>query len=160
MKSEQRKKAYAFAVCYLFFGSLLHAPALPAQTAAEIDALLSSGALSYGEAASFVLKAADAVSEIQVFGTAFEYALEQKWLPANAESGGRAALDGVSLLIMRAFGIKGGIMYSLTKKPHFAYRELVYQGIIQGRSDPDMAVSGDLLLFMIGKTLDRVEGEL
>jgi hypothetical protein len=61
---------------------------------------------------------------------------------------------------MGAFGIKGGIMYTAVKSPYYAYRELVHQGIIQGRADPDMAVSGDLLLFMIGRVLDRVEGEL
>jgi hypothetical protein len=136
-------------------------PALMAQTAAEIETLLYSPALSYGQAASFVLQAADVqVSKIQVSGTAFEYALEQKWLPANAESGGKAALDGVSLLIMCAFGIKGGIMYSGFKSPHYAYRELVHQGIIQGRADPGMDVSGDLLLFMTGKVLDRIEGDI
>jgi hypothetical protein len=146
-----------FFVCYLFLGGLLHAPtALTAQTAAEIEALLLAGALSYGDAASFVLQAAD----VPVSGTAFSYALEQKWLPANAALADTAALDGVSLLLMRAFGIKGGIMYSAVKSPHYAYRELVHQGIIQGRSDPDMAVSGGLLLFMTGKVLDRIEGEL
>jgi hypothetical protein len=60
---------------------------------------------------------------------------------------------------MGAFGIKGGVMYSVTKSPHYAYRELVYQGIIQGRADPGLAVSGDLLLFMVSKVLDRIEGE-
>jgi hypothetical protein len=131
-----------------------------AQTADGIEALLYSPALSYAQAASFVLQAADAVSEIQVFGTAFEYALEQKWLPAKTAPSDTAALDGVSLLIMGAFGIKGGIMYSAVKSPHYAYRELVHQGIIQGRSDPGIDVSGDLLLFMTGKVLDRIEGDI
>jgi hypothetical protein len=58
---------------------------------------------------------------------------------------------------MSAFGIKGGIMYSSLKNPRYAYRELVHQGIIQGRADPEMVVSGDLLLFMIGRALDLTE---
>jgi hypothetical protein len=127
-----------------------------AQTAAEIESLLSTKALSCGQAASFVLQAAD----VTVSGEAFDYALEQKWLPANTAPSDTAALDGVSLLIMGAFGIKGGIMYSGFKSPHYAYRELVYQGIIRGRADPGMAVSGDLLLFMTGKVLDRIEGDI
>jgi hypothetical protein len=60
---------------------------------------------------------------------------------------------------MGAFDIKGGIMYSLTKNPSYAYRELVHQGVIQGRADPSLMVSGELLLFMVGKALDRMEGE-
>jgi hypothetical protein len=130
-------------------------PALLAQTAAEIEALLSTDALSYEQAASFVLRAAD----IQATGPAFSHAAEQRWLSGKTAPDGIAALNEVSLLIMGAFGIKGGVMYSVTKSPHYAYRELVYQGIIQGRSDPDLAVSGDLLLFMVGKVLDRIEGE-
>jgi hypothetical protein len=128
---------------------------LQAQTAVEIEALLSAGALNYGQAASFVLRAAD----VQAAGAPFDYAFEQNWLSARAAPDGAAALNEVSRLIMGAFGMKGGLMYSLTKSPHYAYRELVYQGIIQGRSDPNLAVSGDLLLFMIGRVLDRIEGD-
>jgi len=126
------------------------------QTAAELEALLATRALSYEQAASFVLRAADVTAP----GLAFNYASEQKWLPVKATPDGIAALDGVSLLVMGAFGIKGGIMYSATKSPRYAYRELVYQGIIQGRADPDLTVSGERLLFIIGRALDRVEGEL
>jgi len=127
-----------------------------AQTAAELETLLATAALSYEQAASFVLRAAD----VTATGSAFNYAAEQKWLPTKAAPDGIATLDGVSLLVMRAFGIKGGIMYSATKSPRYAYRELVHQGLIQGRADPDLAVSGDRLLFMINRILDREEGEL
>jgi hypothetical protein len=130
-------------------------PALPAQTAAELEALLATETLSYEQAASFVLRAADVTAP----GFAFDYAAERKWLSGRAAPDGKAALNEVSLLIMGAFGIKGGIMYSAVKSPHYAYRELVHQGIIQGRSDPDLAVSGDLLLFMIGRVLNRIEGD-
>ncbi|MDR2574990.1 MAG: hypothetical protein LBC52_00945 [Treponema sp.] len=126
-----------------------------AQTAAEIEALLSTAALSYEQAASLVLRVAD----IPVSGSAFNYAAEQKWLSGKAAPGGIAVLDEVSLLIMGTFGIKGGIMYSAVKSPHYAYRELEHQGIIQGRADPGLVVSGGLLLFMVGKVLDRIEGE-
>ena len=140
----------------LFFGVclLLSAPIF-AQTAAELETLLTTKALSYEQAASFVLRAADVTSP----GPAFNYTAEQKWLPAKADPGDKATLDGVSLLVMEAFGIKGGIMYSIMKSPRYAYRELVHQGIIQGRADPDLTVSGERLLFMIGKVLDRIEGE-
>ena len=74
---------------------------------------------------------------------------------AAGSSGAR--LDGVSLLLMESFNIKGGIMYSLFRNPHYAYRELVYLDIIQGRVDPEMTVSGDLLLFLVNRILSRQE---
>ena len=145
-----KKHLYFFALCFTLVLPVF------AQTAAELEALLATRALSYEQAASFVLRAA----EVTTPGSAFNYASEQKWLPAKAAPSDRAALNGVSLLVMGAFGIKGGIMYSATKSPHYAYRELVHQGIILGRADPDLAVSGDRLLFMISRALERKEGEL
>jgi len=146
-----KRRLFLFSIVFLI---LLSAPIF-AQTAAEIETLLATDAVSYDQAASFVLRAAD----VETTGPAFDYAAEQKWLSGKASSGGSATLDEVSLLIMGAFGIKGGIMYSATKSPHYAYRELVYQGIIQGRADPGLAVSGDLLLFMVNRVLDQTEGD-
>jgi len=142
-------------IILFFVVCLLLASPIFAQTAAELETLLSSNAVSYEQAASFVLRAAD----VEAFGPAFSYASEQKWLSGKASPGGSATLDEVSLLIMGAFGLKGGIMYSAAKAPHYAYRELIHKGIIQGRADPGMAVSGDLLLFMIGRVLDQTEGD-
>jgi hypothetical protein len=141
----------------LFFGvCLLLASPIIAQTAAEMETLLATSALNYEQAASFVLRAAD----ITTSGPAFNYVTDRKWLSSKTAPDGIAALNEVSLLIMGAFNIKGGIMYSAFKSPRYAYRELVHQGIILGRTDPDLVVSGDRLLFMIGRVLDREEGEL
>jgi len=126
------------------------------QTAAELETLLATEAVSYGQAASFVLRAAD----IPAPGGAFDYMAGQNWLPAAATQDAAAKLDGVSLLVMRAFNMKGGAFYTIMRTPHYAYRELLYQNIIQGRADSDMAVSGDLLLFIVNRVLEQQEGEL
>jgi len=130
---------------------------LYAQTAQEIESLLATDALSCEQAARFVLQAAD-VSDLTAT-EAFSYAIEQKWLSAKTDGAANIKLNEVSLLIMRAFDIKGGIMYSAVKNPHYAYRELVQQNIIQGKTDPSNTVSGEMLLFMIGRVLERNEGE-
>jgi hypothetical protein len=137
----------------LLFG-LFSAP-LYAQTAAEVEELLQVQAVSYGQAARFVLWAADAASLKSA--DAFAYAAEQRWLPRKAAAADAARLDGVSLLLMQAFAVKGGMWYSLTKNPHYAYRELVYQDVIQDRADPKMTVSGEHLLFLINRLLSRQE---
>ena len=146
-----KKHLFFFAVCFL-----LAFPAF-AQTAAEIERLLNTGSVSYEQAAWFVLRAAD----VEVFSPmrAFSQAAEWKWLPGKAGPADRAALDGISLLVMQAFNLKGGFFYSIAKNPHYAYRELVYRDIIRGRTDPDMAVSGDLLLFIVGEVLSAREGD-
>ena len=145
-----KKCLFFFAVCLL-----LAFPAF-AQTAAEIERLLYTDSVTYEQAAWFVLRAAD----VEVFSPmrAFGQAAEQNWLPGNVGPADKAALDVISLLIMRSFDLKGGLFYSLLKNPHYAYRELVYKDIIRGRTDPGMAVSGDLLLFMVSEVLTAVEG--
>jgi outer membrane protein OmpA-like peptidoglycan-associated protein len=131
-------------------------PLIPAlgwsQAGDELEALLGSRALTYGQAARFVLEAAGAAA-LPGPGEALAYAKERNFLPRNAAEGAPARLDGVSLLLMRAFDLRGGLFYSLAKSPHYAYREMIYKQVIQDRADPSMPVSGDLLLFMVGRIL-------
>jgi len=144
-----------FAICFI-----LAAPALlHAQTAAEIENLLETQAVSYEQAAWLVLEAADlsGLYDGSDRDGAFNFASREGWLPKNAAPQDKARLEGVSLLIMRSFEIKGGLFFSLVKSPHYAYRELVYRDIIQGRSDPQMPVSGDLLLFLVHRVLSLTE---
>jgi hypothetical protein len=134
---------------------------LRAQTAAEIEALLETPAVSYAQAARVALKAAEAADAAEVSGLeeAFAFAAERNWLPKNASPDAEARLDGVSLLFMRAFGIRGGLFYSLIKNPHYAYREMERRNAFKGRSDPRSQVSGDQLLFITGRVLSITEGE-
>jgi len=132
---------------------------LPAQeTAEEIERLLSRNVITYAAAARFILEASDTLVTSDVH-EAFSYAAQRNWLPKNAAENDAARLDGISLLIMRSFGMKGGIMYSIIKNSHYSYRELVSKNIIQGRADPAMLISGERLLFITGKILSQNESD-
>ncbi len=152
-----------FLLCFLLaapcfvFGPRSFAPLLFAQTADRIEKLLSQEQVSYRDSALLVLEAS---GQIDLLGQAsadeaFSFAAERGWLPKGAEANGNTRLNGLSLLIMRAFEIDGGFFYALFKNPHYAYRAMVYRGIIQGRSDPQMPVSGSLLLYTVNKAMHR-----
>ena len=128
----------------------------PAQTAAEMETLLNTQAVTYAQAARFVLQAADAAT-IAHPAEAFRFAQENDWLPKDVSPDTAARLDGISLLFMRSFDLKGGLLYSFFKTPHYAYRELVYRSAIQGRVDPQMAVSGYQLIFITNRILESKE---
>jgi len=147
--SSVKLRVRIFLIIILLF---LTGAALYAQTADEIETLLNTRAVTYGQAARFVLEASDALVT-RSHEEAFRYAVQQNWLPANSSSGDPARFDQISLLLMRSFNMKGGLMYTLTKSSHHAYRELVYRNVIQTRSDPAMTVSGEELLFMVGRLL-------
>ena len=133
----------------------------PAQTAAEMETLLNTQAVTYAQAARFVLQAtsvaATDAATIADPSEAFRFAQEKDWLPKGVSPETPARLDGIALLFMRSFDLKGGIFYSLTKNPHYAYRELVYRSAIQGKTDPQMAVSGYQLIFITNRILESNE---
>jgi hypothetical protein len=139
---------------------LLPAYVLSAQTAEELDRMLETRAVRAAPAARFVLGAAELLPEY-LFGeeaedTAYAMAFENGWLSCGP--GDTLRLKDAAFLVMNAFGIKGGIMYSIFRNPRYAYREMVYKKLIQGRSDPGFTVSGERLLHIIGRTL-RYSGE-
>ncbi|MDR3021009.1 MAG: hypothetical protein LBU66_08955 [Treponema sp.] len=145
-----------FAVQVLLNAQTLVAQSSAARTAEEIETLLETNAVTYAQAARFVLEASDAFVTTDS-DEAFRYAKEKNWLPKNAQGDQAARLDSVSLLFMRSFEIKGGILYSIFKSPHYAFREMAYRNFIQGRLDPAMNVSGEDLLFYTGRVLSYSE---
>jgi hypothetical protein len=131
---------------------------LSAQTASEIENLLKLSAVTYGQAASFVLRASEAVKTSNV-NEAFKLAVEKNWLPKNVSADSQARLDVISMLVMKSFGLKGGLFYSIFKNPHYSYREMAARKAFKGKTDANNAVSGDQLLFITNSVLSIVEGE-
>jgi hypothetical protein len=142
------KKIILITLCMAVSGVLF------AQTAAELETILDSGELTFSQAASFVLNAAD----VSYSGDAFAAARENGWLPAQAESGGAIRLGELSLLIMKSFGLRGGVMYGFFPNSRYACRELVYLQIIQGRNDPGAPVDGRTFLHILGRALTHAGG--
>jgi len=134
-----------------------------AQTTDEIQTLLQTPAVSYGQAARFVLEAADVkipydnTGEQEATQNAMRYAVEKKWLPKKADAQDAISMERLSLLIMKAFGLKGGLMYTLFNGAHYSYREMVFQDLIQGESDPHNKVSGEEMIFIVNNLLYRIE---
>jgi len=149
---ETMKIKYIF--CLLFFG-FCSISVFP-QIAGKIESLLNTEAVNYEQTVQIILEAADVMASPGL-QEAFSFASDKGWLPKKAETGNPVKLGGVALLIMQAFDIKGGIFYTLFQNERYAYRELISQGIIHGRSDPDMSVSGEFLLSIIGQILSRRE---
>ena len=146
-----------FVIFYLLFCNCL----LFGQTAERIERLLGQDQVSYRDAALLVLEAAGHIESAKQTSAddAFRFAMYRGWLPKGAEADNDARFNGISLLLMRSFGLKGGFMYSFAKNPRYSYRELVFKGVIQGKAYPKMPVSGDKLLFMINRILALEETE-
>ena len=142
---------------FVIFSLLFTKSPLFSQTADRLETLLQQDRVSYRDAALLVLEASGHLDPTKQTSAdeAFNFAAGCGWLPKGAEANNAARLNGLSLLVMQAFDINGGALFSFFKNPHYAYRAMTYRGIIQGRSDPQMPVSGDLLLYTVNKANNR-----
>jgi hypothetical protein len=127
-----------------------------AQSAADLENLLNAQEVTCAQAAWFVSTGSG--SNQSAMGQAFDSAVSNGWLK-NVESDTPITLGKLSFLIMQAFEMKGGLMYMLIPGPRYAYRSLVSRSVIQGsNNDPDLKVSGDKFLTILGKVMDA-QGE-
>ena len=130
------------------------------QTAAEMDDLLGADTVNAASAARFVLGAADllpaGVSGAGAENTAYEMARSKGWIKAAA--GEAITLKDAAFLIMKAFDLQGGVMYSLFKNHRYAYREMVYRKIIPGSINQNKKVSGSALLQILDSTVSYIGG--
>jgi len=120
----------------------------------ELENLLNTEIVTYAQATRFVLEAAEEFITNDP-NEAFQYAVNNRWLPLNTRADGNARLDHIALLLARSFDIKGNLLYSITKNSRYAYRELKYMNVIQGRVVSSMPVSGERLVFYVNKLLMR-----
>ena len=171
----QRRIKFCIVLCFL----LLIPAFLPAQTAAELESVLESSAVTCSEAAWFVYASSggdasggsdasaendnsienDSPEEAVTSETAFDWVMARGWLPKKTARDDPITLGTLSFLIMEAFDIKGGMMYFFLPGPRYAFRTMVGRSFIQGSADPAMLVSGERFLLILGRVLGAEEGE-
>jgi len=134
--------------------ALVSATAAVAQSNQFMDTLLASKQLDFGQASYLVLVASDNIGEDADAPRAFELLGSMGWAPEDATLETPVTLAQFSFMLMKAFGLRGGLMYRLFPGPRYAYRELRSVAVIQGRSDPGMAVDGSAAVRMLGRVFD------
>jgi hypothetical protein len=138
----------------IVLAGILASAAASAQSNQFVDALLPKPAATFGQVSYLVLVASDNIGEDADEARAFDLLENLNWAPKGAAIDKPVRLDEYALLLVRAFGLKGGIMQTIAPSPRYAYRELTYLQVIQGRSDPGMSVSGTAAIQMLGRIFD------
>ena len=145
------------AIFFLFIPAIAFA-----QNAAEMDALLEAETVSAAVLARFVLGSADLLDPLlsgpEAEKAAYDMAAANGWIKTPSDES--VTLKNAAFIIMQAFGMKGGIMYSLFNNPRYAYREMVYKKIITGHSDQNMKVTGQRFLQILEKAVSYAEGNI
>jgi len=144
--------------CVVLAFILLFPAFISGQTAAEMDAVLESQAITCSQAAFFVLASyggdASADKASGKATDAFEWVISKGWLPKGSKADEPITMGTLSLLMVKAFDIEGGFMYSLFPSARYAIRAMVNHSYIQDPVDPDMKVSGERFLIILGNVLN------
>lgn len=128
-----------------------------AQSNEAMDQILAANALQCGKAAYLLLVASDNIAEDAGDARSFDLLRELGWIGNKATAETPITISEYAYVLMRAFGMKGGLLYSLLPGPRYAFRELVDRGVIQGRVDPADRLSGQRAMHILGRVLDIEE---
>jgi len=125
----------------------------------ELETILQSSAITFEQAARFVIASSGIETDANTAEAAFNLAKEKGWLPDEVSPQDEIKLANLSFLITSAFEIEGGLMYKFFPGPRYAFRAMVNRSLIQGAADPAMTVSGQRFLHILGNTINFTGGE-
>lgn len=126
-----------------------------AQSAVFFDEILKTKQITFSQAAYLVFIGNGEYQDTVQHEIVFAEALKRKWIDQAAKPERPITAEQFAYLVMRAFGIKGGLMYTLFPCPRYSFRELVYIGLIPRTMDPQAFVEGSLALRIV-----RIAAEL
>ena len=138
----------------LFFLSISH---LCAQSNETLDRFLAQERAVFGYSAYMVLTAAGELPEEASPQEAAAAVSRIGWSDKVSASETPISLGEYSYLLMKAFDIRGGLMYTLFPGPRYAARELKYLQIIPGKPAPGRSISGTDAVQILGRVLEWKE---
>jgi len=153
METYMDKRFFSIFLSVIFV--FLSLPLLSAQSNEIIDQLLEQEEASFALSAYMVLSAVGEVPEDAAPGRAIEVLNAQKWDLAPPSPDGVITLGEYSYLLMKAFNMKGGIMYSIFPGPRYAARELAFRNLVRGNSAAGRTISGNEVMRILGRALEQ-----
>ena len=145
------------ALFIMFWLAAIGAPLLVAQSNEVIDSILGEATLSYGNAAYLIGTASGHLPEETTPADAGPILEQQGLGKPGLKPTDPVTLGDFCTMLTGAFGVHGGIMFSIRHSPRYATRELAYLGIISGPAKPGMSLSGERALRILEQMLHRKE---
>lgn len=112
------------------------------QSSEKISELINAEKLTKGQAAYLAATYMNLVEDNADENEAFEALREINLFKSKENPEEIIKLNHISLLYMKACGLRGGILYSITKSRRYAFNELKAYGILPGLVTSTMCLSG------------------
>ena len=129
------------------------------QSAQKVDDILETTKTTFGQAAYVILTALHDDTDEMDFDTAFDRFKNenQNVIRDSITAKDIIPIKTYAFLLMRAFNIKGGMLYRIYPCPRYAYRDLRYLTVIQGNNNPDASMTGAAMLQILSR-IDTAQG--
>lgn len=129
------------------------------QSAEKVDKILETEKATFGQAAYLIQTALNGGSDGLDFDTAFDRfkSEHQNLIRDSVTADDVIPAKTYAFLLMKAFDVKGGMMYRIYPCPRYAYRDLRYLAVIQGKNNPTASMTGTTMLQIFSR-IDMVQG--
>ncbi len=128
-----------------------------AQSNEQIDKIMNSNRVTIEEASLLILSSADLIDSEADSSTALKYINDKKWYKKDLKGDTPATAGDVSYIFMKAFNLKGGIMYKILPGPRYAAREMEYRKILDRKTEVSSIMSGEDFLVFLSEALNNKE---
>ena len=129
------------------------------QSAQRVDTILETAEATFGQATYLIRTALNDDADETDFNTAFDRfkSEHQNLIRDSITAEDVIPTKTYAFLLMKAFDIKGGMMYRIYPCPRYAYRDLRYLAVIQGKNNPNAPMTGASMLQILSR-IDTVQG--
>jgi len=118
-----------------------------------IDQVLGQDLVAFDNAVYLILSAGDKIDENISPKEALLELEKLNWSIDIKQAEDTINLFDASLLIMNSLELKGGLMYKLFPIKRYAFKEMVFNGLLENAKDGNREISGLELLTILGKSL-------
>ena len=109
----------------------------------RLTQIVDAPQITNGQVAYFVGTYLGTVNDNATDSEAFENMKSSGYFSKDAVADGYISLKDLCAVYAKACGVKGGMMFSLSKKsPRYAFKEFKAKGWLPGNADPSLKVSG------------------
>lgn len=112
------------------------------QSADVITELLQTKELTNEQTAYILATWQDDANSEKTYTQAFTLLQEEKFFSSSKEASSPITLAELSIVCMRIFDMKGGLLYTLFPSERYAFRELKFLNILPQTANPSFNVSG------------------
>ncbi len=152
----QKNKVFIVLVSIMILFSI---SSLYAQSIEIVDHLLDAKTAEYGPTAYMVAVGSGIADESITITEAVSILSDKQYGFPQKKAEDPVDFGEISYMIMQALELDGGLMYKLIPSRRYAFRELIYLGIIAQETQPDSIITGADVINILSGAMAAKESE-